>query len=189
MSLVQKPKHQSEHGNAFTAEQQNQFLMYAKTNSKYYDYFLFYFNTGCRTGEIYTIKKNDIDFNFKRVHIAGTKTKGSNRTIPLLEPLYELQNKFDDKADTDFVFTASEKIINKEFKEIVKSIGLNENEFAVYSMRHSFATRCVEKKIDIKTVSQWMSHTTIGTTLNKYVHITSDYERTQAEVYNLACGG
>ncbi|MDR0384056.1 MAG: site-specific integrase, partial [Christensenellaceae bacterium] len=176
--------HEREHGNAFTAEQQERFLSHAKAHSKYYNYFLFYFSTGCRTGEIYTIKKKDIDFNNRRVHIHGTKTKGSNRTIPLFDSLLELQDKFDDKIDSEFVFVVTKKYIREEFKKIVKAIGLDPEEYTVYSMRHSFATRCVEKHIDIKTISLWMSHANIGTTLNNYVHIMSDYEQTQAEIFN-----
>jgi len=40
----------------------------------------------------------------------------------------------------------------------------------VHSLRHTFATRCVESKCDFKTLSSLLGHADITTTLNLYVH-------------------
>ena len=39
-----------------------------------------------------------------------------------------------------------------------------------HGLRHSFATRCIEKHCDYKTVSVILGHSCISTTLNLYVH-------------------
>jgi len=143
--------------------------------SSYYNYFLFYFNTGARTGEIYSVRKCDINFGFKTVFINGTKTKSSARTIPLMPALFELQNEFQDKVCNDKLFVNSAKVIAREFYKILDKIGVDKNEYSPYSMRHSFATRCYERGIDPKMVSKWMGHTNLAMT-NHYTHIMNDHE-------------
>lgn len=36
--------------------------------------------------------------------------------------------------------------------------------------RHTFATRLIEAKVDVKTVSVLLGHSDVSTTLNLYVH-------------------
>ena len=39
-----------------------------------------------------------------------------------------------------------------------------------HTMRHSFATRCVEVGFDIKSLSEILGHSNVNITLNRYVH-------------------
>jgi integrase len=39
-----------------------------------------------------------------------------------------------------------------------------------HSLRHTFATRCIESGSDYKTVSVLMGHSCVGITMNLYVH-------------------
>lgn len=43
-----------------------------------------------------------------------------------------------------------------------------------YGLRHSFATRCIESKNSVKTVSIILDHANITATLNLYVHPNND---------------
>ena len=58
---------------------------------------------------------------------------------------------------------------NYKLKEIATICGLNKK-LTTHSLRHSFATRCIESKCDYKTVSVLLGHSNISTTLNLYVH-------------------
>ena len=40
----------------------------------------------------------------------------------------------------------------------------------LHSLRHTFATRCIESNCDYKTVSVILGHSNISTTLDLYVH-------------------
>ena len=46
-----------------------------------------------------------------------------------------------------------------------------------HTLRHTFATRCVEAGFDIKTLSEILGHSSIGITLNQYVHPNLDLKR------------
>ena len=42
-----------------------------------------------------------------------------------------------------------------------------------------FATNCIKKGIDIKTVSETLGHANVNITLNRYVHISFDFKKEQ----------
>lgn len=49
--------------------------------------------------------------------------------------------------------------------------------FCPHSMRHTFATRALEKGIPPKVVQSYLGHSTIDVTMNIYTHVTSELER------------
>lgn len=55
------------------------------------------------------------------------------------------------------------------FKKVLEEIGIPYVNFHV--LCHTFATRCVELGVDIKSLSKILDHININITLNKYVHL------------------
>lgn len=53
-----------------------------------------------------------------------------------------------------------------------------------HSMRHSFATRLLEKGADIKTISEILGHKSIQITLDIYSHISVDKKRNAIALLN-----
>ena len=49
-----------------------------------------------------------------------------------------------------------------------------------HDLRHSFATLSFEQGMDIKTVSHMLGHTDAGFTMNTYMHVTDNMQRTVA---------
>lgn len=54
---------------------------------------------------------------------------------------------------------------------------LNIKHYGFHSLRHTFATRCLELGVDIKTLSELLGHTNPTITLNRYVHSNIDLKR------------
>lgn len=50
-----------------------------------------------------------------------------------------------------------------------------------HALRHTFATRCVEVGIDVKTLSEILGHSNVSITFNTYVHSSIEHKRTQLE--------
>lgn len=91
---------------------------------------------------------------------------------------------------TDFVFTTSERkpiypdYVNLEIKRIVSSHNSEEKEkaknenreafllpkFSPHTTRHSFASRCYESDVQVKTTQVVLGHKRINTTLQIYTH-------------------
>ena len=64
------------------------------------------------------------------------------------------------------------QVYNRSLTAIAKRVGI-EN-LTMHSLRHSFATRCVESGMNPKTLQVIMGHSDINLTMNLYVHTTDE---------------
>ena len=110
----------------------------------------------------------------KKTHIEveAPKSPCSIRTIPLPEKLMEyIQSTYCQDAyilsSQRFSFIEPRTMENC-FKAVLKKCGLQETKF--HTLRHTFATRCVEAGFDVKTLSEILGHAGVHITLNRYVH-------------------
>lgn len=77
---VEKPKSEKDDKKieSFTIEEQQSFLSILCSEEHYRDIFIIALYTGMRMGEILALKKEDIDFKEKTIHIRRTLTKDKN---------------------------------------------------------------------------------------------------------------
>ena len=59
---------------------------------------------------------------------------------------------------------------------------LNLTSITFHGLRHTFATRCIELGMDIKTLSEILGHSNVATTMSIYVHSTDSQKREQMEL-------
>ena len=83
----------------------------------------------------------------------------------IIKPL-KTNNKF-------YILTSSLECIEprayrKHFTSMLKKLKIKPINF--HSLRHTFATNCINLGIDYKTVSDLLGHSDINVTLNLYVH-------------------
>ena len=60
------------------------------------------------------------------------------------------------------------RTMQNRFKAALRAAGLEQRNF--HTLRHTFATRWIEKGFDVKTLSRVLGHADVSTTLNIYVH-------------------
>ncbi len=150
--------------------------------------------TGIRIGELCALKKTDIDMKNKTIKINKTlqrvyihegfcksnskitvtspKTKTSIREIPIPIFLCDLINNMD-YYDNTYILTGMLKPTEPRtyrayYERLLKRLNIDFKKF--HTLRHTFASQCIELGIDYKTVSEIMGHSNINTTLNLYVH-------------------
>lgn len=151
-------------------------------------------NTGLRIGEVCALRWENIDFESKKIHIEKTieriyskeenktiviidtpKSITSVRTIPINSKLYNILKQIRGKSKkTDFVLAGSSehyvepRNYQYHFKEILKRSKVKKYKF--HTLRHTFATNCIEAGMDIKSLSEILGHADVSITLNIYVH-------------------
>ena len=78
-----------------------------------------------------------------------------------------------DSRDALFLSERKERISNRTVQYIVKKelykAGLDTNKYSVHKLRHTAATRMVEKGVDLVVIQQLLGHATITTTM-RYTH-------------------
>ena len=114
------------------------------------------------------------------VIIQSPKSACSIRKIPLPQELILLLNK-EKKGDSAYILTGEEdrtmepRCLENRFHAIATKCGIEAVTF--HSIRHSFATRCVELGFDIKSLSEILGHASVNITLNRYVHPSMELKR------------
>lgn len=113
--------------------------------------------------------------------ILGTpKSDSSFRLIPLMPDMAALCSRFRSAVPEAFVLTGTDRCMDprtlqRHFKKYMEECGIQAAHF--HSLRHTFATRCVEAGFDIKTLSEILGHSNVNITLNKYVHPNLELKR------------
>ena len=159
--------------------------------------------TGLRIGEICALQWKDIDFNNKSLKVKKTilriadvnspstktkiiidspKSESSIREIPLPNKLMDILYLHKCKITNEdyYVLTGCEKYIEpRNYYERYKKylIKCNIPNYTFHSLRHTFATRCVEIGFDPKTLSEILGHSDVKITLSRYVHPSMERKR------------
>lgn len=148
--------------------------------------------TGIRIGELCALKWSDIDLEKRIITVTKTmqrikniggktatkivitppKSKTSVREIPVPDVLYSYLTAMH-KADNCYILTGKKifsepRTMQYKFKAVLKKLGLPQVNF--HTLRHMFATKCVDIGVDVKTLSEILGHCSVELTLNRYVH-------------------
>ena len=154
--------------------------------------------TGLRVGEVCALRWGDISPDCTRLRVCRTvqrindgdggtrlyfgapKSSDSLREIPLSPSLCALLGELRGN-DGDFIVsdrpdgTVEPRTMQRHFKSVLRRAGIRDLNFHV--LRHTFATRCVERGFDVKSLSMILGHADVKTTMNIYVH--PSFERLQ----------
>ncbi len=120
------------------------------------------------------LKNPDATACAKTAVILGTpKSDSSSRTIPLMQDIKLLCTRFFSNNPEAFVLTGTThcmdpRQLQRRLKSYVLACDIKKVHF--HTLRHTFATRCVEAGFDIKTLSEILGHSNVNITLNQYVH-------------------
>lgn len=119
-----------------------------------------------------------------KIIISSPKSYCSTRIIPLpafltiyLKPYF--------KSDNSYFLTGRQdkfvepRTLENHFKRTLNKLYIRNVTF--HTLRHTFATRCVESQFDIKSLSEILGHSSVNITLNRYVHPSLEVKRKQME--------
>lgn len=156
--------------------------------------------TGMRVGELCALKWEDIterqiivnktmmrikgENGKTEIKIGPPKSESSNRIIPTPKGLLPLINQF---RNTGYVLSnrklqfTEPRLMQLKFEKMITECNIKKANF--HALRHTFATRCVEAGVDIKTLSELLGHSDVKTTLNRYIH--SSFELKQKSIEQL----
>ena len=148
-------------------------------------------NTGLRLGEICALRKSDIDFHsgFLRIErsaarvrdgsgtrlvVQAPKSNSSVRLVAGPNDMLELMKTATRSIREDNYLLANTdmpmepRTLQYRYRKLLERCGIRYRNF--HALRHTYATRCMESGVDIKSLSELLGHADIRTTLQTYVH-------------------
>ncbi len=158
--------------------------------------------TGLRVGEVCALRWEHICLKDKLLRVEGTmqrlqnvgseepgktkvvigqpKSESSQRTIPLPDSVAALCAQFDPGDPEAFLLTGTRAFmeprkLQRRLKKLTDACGLEGVHF--HTLRHSFATRCMEVGFEIKSLSEILGHASTSITLDRYVHASMEVKR------------
>ena len=215
-SSVKSPKTIDKKERVLTREEQAKFLEAAKGTPYQYQFELL-LQTGLRIGELIGLIWDNIDFEKRIIKIDRTmefrysfgdwvigppKSASGVRTIPMTQKAYDILmykyaerelRKVNEERFTNIVFLNrnGQPLKNSSYDTYIYRIAdkAGIDRISMHTLRHTFATRCIEGGMKPKTLQQILGHSNIGITMNLYVHITEEEkEKEMAMVADaLAC--
>ncbi|MBL9194332.1 MAG: tyrosine-type recombinase/integrase [Opitutaceae bacterium] len=133
--------------------------------------------TGMRVDEARRLTWGDVDFENGRIRVQGTKTDTSRRTIPMIPECRDFLVGLVPGSPTDRVSRVDD--INRALAGASKRLGVSK--LTHHSMRHLFATLCIESGVDIPTVSRWLGHADGGAlAMRVYGHLRDEHSQIAA---------
>lgn len=166
-------------------------------------------HTGLRIGEICALAWEDVDIENRIIHVRHTvarikstdfsegnsskliidapKTKASNRDIPIPSVLLPILKSNCTAASSKYVVSDTKDFVSPRtyeyrYHRLLEKCGIESVNYHV--LRHTFATRCIEAGVDVKSLSEILGHSNVSITLNTYVHSSMEMKRTQLEKLN-----
>ncbi len=145
-------------------------------NQLHKDIFTTAYYTGMRLNELLNMKWDWIDFNQNLIITKNseqflTKTK-QERVIPIhprIDQILKSRFTLGKEKENHFVFyrvpgiKLNSEFISKQFKKAARQARLNPK-VHFHTLRHSFASALVQRKVDIYTVQKLLGHSKIQTT-------------------------
>ena len=126
------------------------------------------YGCGLRVSEIVNLKKSDLDFSQKLIHIKLAKGK-KDRFVKIPESvLNDLKNYVElEKSEILFPSNRSGKLTTATIQAIVensaKKAGIKKRVYP-HLLRHSFATHLLEQGTDLRIIQKLLGHSDIKTT-------------------------
>lgn len=151
----------------------------------------FLYSTGCRVSELSIVKKCDIDWNNKSVHLFG---KGNKHRISFLNAKAEVAIKeyLNERNDhNEYLFVSERKPHNQLKKPGIEKIVRNISRKASVNiskhvtphvLRHTTATTAIQNGMPIEDISKLLGHSKIDTTMI-YAHTSIEHVQLEHKKY------
>ena len=138
--------------------------------------------TGCRLGEILTLKWEWVDFEAGCLRLPDSKT--GSKTVQLGTPALTLLSESPPQPDNPFVIVGRRPgthLVNleKPWRRIRAKAGLDD--VRIHDLRHTFASYGAAANLSLPIIGKMLGHTQAATT-QRYAHLAADPVKQAAEV-------
>lgn len=135
------------------------------------DFIILAIDTGFRRGELLRLRPQDVQGGILHLH-AGTTKNDDARAVPGTRRALEVVKR---RSNYRTLFQGlPEHSLRWQWGVLKQAVGLaDDSQFVVHTLRHTCASRMVQRGVPLAVVQKWMGHKDIQTTL-RYAHLAPD---------------
>jgi len=148
-------------------------------NIKHRTILMLLYSTGMRVSEIANCRIVDIDSKNMRIKIVQGKGCKDRYTILSQQVLLELRAYYLIYKPKEYLFNGyrpgkrySVRSIQHLMQKALIKTGLENKNYTIHTIRHSFATHLLDNGTDLYTIKELLGHNNLQTTM-RYMHLTS----------------
>ena len=142
----------------------------------------FMYSTACRVSELTDVKISDIDFDDNFVKLQGKGSK--QRIVPIgselnetLQSYLKIRKEFENNESFLFISKNKKKLDRSAVFRLIKKTaliaGINSSVHP-HTLRHGAATHMLEAGCDLRTLQEFLGHTSVSTT-KIYTKLTKEF--------------
>jgi integrase len=152
--------------------------------------------TGCRAGEVFALRRTDLDFEKRVIRIRRTldaatrqthapKSRSSSADLPMPDALAKRLRTFlaqhwrENETDLLFCNTVGKPMVRNKvalkLQATLKDLGIERA--ALHAFRHMASSELIENGVAPSVVQRQMRHSDARITLQKYAHVIGDAQR------------
>jgi integrase/recombinase XerD len=143
------------------------------------------YSTGMRVSELVALPEDAVNYDLQQILIYGKGCK--ERFVPVSKEVIkdilfytEMRKSFIGKGKNKWLFPSTRSLTGhmtrggffKSLKTIAVKAGISPDRVHPHILRHSFATRLVNKNVDLRSIQKMLGHENVSTT-EIYTHITT----------------
>lgn len=149
------------------------------------------YSSGLRVSELCSLKKQDVDFENREIHVRHGKGDKERITYFNASAVMSLRAYLNSREDTsDYVIVGlrgerkmlDKRTIEEEIARVAERAGLSEKKIRPHNLRHTFATRMIANGCPVEIVQMMLGHSKISTTMI-YAHIAQNDIKVSYEKY------
>jgi integrase len=127
---------------------------------------------GLRCGEIVGLRWEDVDFNRGTLYLRPAITKnGEGGELPLNADVHAALKELQAEKSRGRIFAYNANAISMQFANLCDRLGLAD--VTLHVLRHTFASRLIERNVNPLIVKRLMRHKTMAMT-DYYTHVSQD---------------
>lgn len=136
-------------------------------------------DTGIRMGELFRITAHDVDFSTGLISLWTTKN-GQPRSVPMTDRVRAVLSSRISRQSRKArpgqrrvsLWPISRDTFSNTWTQARTQLGLDgDKQFVPHALRHTCASRLVQRGVSLAVVQQWMGHRSITSTM-RYAHLT-----------------
>lgn len=157
-------------------DEERNILDYYADDEEMRDIIVVLLDTGMRKGELFGLKKSNIDLDTDLISIWKTKTD-KPRSIPMTRRVREIIERRISvitgfkSEHPDNIFTKSYVMFQYSWLRMRNVLGFKDDtDFVPHMLRHTCCSRLIQRGAELVKVMRWMGHSNVSTTM-MYTHL------------------